>query len=102
MPDPARPAWALRKGEIAGPLEVHEGLFETADGRRMTLVAASEEALVATAAQMDAYAGQFHPLEQGEEPGKDRIHAVVEHSVHHIEKLVGGHHAYDVMTMLRQ
>ena len=102
MPDPARPAWALRKSEIAGPLEVHEGLLETADGRRMTLVAASEEALVATAAQIDAYASQFHPLDRGEEPGEDPVPAVVEHAVHHIEHLVAGHDAYDVMTMLRQ
>ncbi|WP_169743442.1 hypothetical protein [Knoellia sinensis] len=76
--------------------------METADGRRITLVAASEAALMATAAQIDAYAGQLQPLEPGEEPGRDQLPAVVEHAAHHIEKLVGGHDSYDVMTMLRQ
>ena len=73
MQDSEQPPWALRAGIAWGQLEVHEALLETADGRRITLVGASEEALVITAAQIDAYAGQLRPLEPGEEPRQDII-----------------------------
>lgn len=102
MPHPDGPAWAHRASEAREPLEVHEALLETADGRRITLVAASEEALMVTAGQIDAYAGQLRPLEPGEEPGENLIPAIVEHAVHHLETLVCGHDSFDVMTMLRQ
>lgn len=83
-------------------MEVHEALLETPDGRRITLVAASEDALMVTAAQIDAFAGQLHPLEPGEELEEDPIPGAVEHAVHHLETLVRGHDSFDVMTMLRQ
>ncbi len=102
MQDSEQPPWALRAGIAWGQLEVHEALLETADGRRITLVGASEEALVITAAQIDAYAGRLRPLEPGEEPRQDIIPAVVEHAVRQIEALVHGHDSFDVMTMLRQ
>ncbi|KJK11769.1 hypothetical protein UB45_10970 [Terrabacter sp. 28] len=83
-------------------LEVHEALLETADGRLITLVAASKEALIATAGQIDAYAVQLRPMELGEEPGEDRLSEVVAYAAHHLETLVRGHDAFDIMTMLRQ
>lgn len=104
MPNPhaSRDTKAVRRGTGPTVLEVHEAELETADGRKLTLVAASPEALMVTAEQIEGYADQLRPLEPGEDPGDDPLPAVVEHAVHHLETLVGGHDAFDVMTMLRQ
>lgn len=77
-------------------------MLELPDGRRMTLVAASREAIIATAAQIDGYADQVRPLRPGEEPSDDHLWATVEHAVRHIEGLIRGHDAFDVMAMLQQ
>jgi hypothetical protein len=91
-----------RQEASAEPLEVHDAVLEMPDGRRMTLVAASREAIVATAAQIDALAGDFRPVSPGEEPIPGITPDVVDHAVQQIEDLVRGHDAFDVMSMLQQ
>lgn len=95
-------AWARRAGGGDGPPEVHEAVLETPDGRRMTLVAASETAIIATAARIDSYVQQLRPLDPAEEPQDDFLPAVLDHAVGRLEALVRGHDALDVMAMLRQ
>lgn len=81
---------------------MHEGMLQTADGRRLRLVAASRDALVNTAAQIDGYIDQLSPLGPGEALGPDPMPKVIEHAVRQLESQLGGHDAFDVMSMLSQ
>ena len=84
------------------PQEVHEAVLEMPDGRRVTLVAASREAIIATAAQMDALAGHLRPVSPGDGPVPDITPAVVDHAVEEIENALRGHDAFDVMSLLHR
>ncbi len=95
------PRWARREASQPAPLEAHEAVLETPDGRHLTLVAASEEAILATVAQVDGYAEHLRPLKPDETPNVQALDAAIEHGVHELERLVHGHDALDVMTMLR-
>lgn len=81
---------------------VHEGVFQAPDGRRMRMVAASRDALIAMGAQADAYAGQLRPAEPGEAPSSRELDEAVDYGVAALQDLLRGHDALDVMTMLRQ
>ncbi|GCE75658.1 hypothetical protein [Cellulomonas biazotea] len=101
--DPSnKPRWADPARADLQPLTVHEALFEAPDGRRLRLVAASREALVATGAQLDAMAGQLRPAEPEESQSTHDLDEAISYGIAALHDLVWGHDAFDVMILLRQ
>lgn len=96
------PRWARDSASALDRLEVHQAVLELPNGRRVNLVAASKDAILTTGHQIDGYLGQLRPLPTGTEPSDDDIWDALDHAVGHIESLVRGHDAFDIMTMLRQ
>jgi len=80
-PPAGAPRWADPDRGVPETLEVHEAVFEAPDGRRMRLVAASREALIAMGAQADEHAGHLRPLESGEVPSSREFDEAVSHEV---------------------
>lgn len=101
-PLPGATRWADPDRSLPGPPEVHEAVLEAPDGREMRVVAASREALIALAAQVDGYAGHLRPLAEGETPNTRDLDEAISHGVEELQELLRGHDAFDVMTMLRQ
>lgn len=101
-PPPGAPRWADPDRGVPGPLEVHEAVFEAPNGRRMRLVAASREAIIAMGAQADEHAGHLRPLEPSETPSSREFDEAVSYGVGVLRDLLSGHDALDAMTMLRQ
>lgn len=96
------PRWAVQPWQAPAELEVHEGDFESPDGRRLRLVAASRGSLISMAEQADALFGQLRPVEPGEEPSDDGFDEAVQAATARLLEDLGGHDALDVMTMLRR
>ena len=86
----------------AAAIEIHHGAFETPDGQRLNLVAPTRDQIVRTAAQLDHLAGQFKPSTPDQGTNDEYLWEAVEDATQHIELLVHGHDAFDIMTMLRQ
>jgi hypothetical protein len=101
-PPPGAPRWADPGRGVLGPLEVHEAVIETPDGRRLRVAAASREAIIAMGAQVDEDSGHLRPLEQSESPSNREFDEAVNHGVGALQDVLGGHDAFDAMTMLRQ
>ena len=101
-PPPGAPRWADPDRGVPGPVEVHEAVIEAPDGRRMRLVAASREAIIAVGAQVDEYSGHLRPLEPSEIPSSREFDEAVNHGVGVLQDLLSGHDAFDTMTMLHQ
>lgn len=100
--NPDGPTWALPMTTPAQTPPAHEGVWETPDGYRIRLIAATQEALVATAERMDAIDGLLRPWHPGEETGSAHILEEVAQAVAELEGLLQGLDAFDVMTLLAQ
>lgn len=83
-------------------LEMHDATLELPNGQRVTLVAPSREQIAGIAAHMDHLAGHLEPLPPDAFPDEDHFWTVVDEATQHVEALVRGHDAFDLMTMLRQ
>lgn len=101
-PPPGAPTSADPIRGAPGPLEVHEALFEAPNGRRMRLVAASREVIIAMGALADEHAGHLRPLESNETLSSRELDDAVNYRVGVLRDLLSGHDALDAMTMLRQ
>lgn len=96
------PRWARVSASKRDTLEVHQAVLELPNGQRVNLVAASRDAIATTSYQIDEYLGQLRHLPAGVEPSDDEIWNTLDFAVGHLESLVHGHDAFDVMTMLSQ